>query len=282
MRHAFVAEHEPEIELSQEVIDELAKREAEQEEDARDQEEAAMIIQSLIRKRRARQAFIMLRELAAAVRVITKVARRKRRRTIRRATLLVQARVRAWLCWTRGICRFNTLLVIIDGLRAAHLDAVSNGKLISTSLCSHLSTSVRSRTARRSARIQKTCARTKEGVHASGGAQKVAMVGGATRNASVLQARRQNFINGLLPKHADLPKAHLDLVAHPHGDDKDPDARPTFKCKHRAIASNRTSTRKARTRPRLQLGISNANLSSGSVLGNMRGASDNLCNPLAA
>ena len=270
MRHAFVAEHEPEIELSQEVIDELAKREAEQEEDARDQEEAAMIIQSLIRKRRARQAFIMLRELAAAVRVITKVARRKRRRTIRRATLLVQARVRAWLCWTRGICRFNTLLVIIDGLRAAHLRCLKRqvDQHFAMLALEHKRAEAEQLVVRHGSK-RPALVRKKEVPAApeeDGGRFR--------RNASVLQARRQNFINGLLPKHA-LPKAtsissRIPMVM---------TRTPTLGQHSSASIVPLPATGPAPgsdPRPRLQLGISNANLSSGSVLGNMRSASQSM------
>ena len=64
------AEVEPEIELSEEVLEELAKREASLSEERRQREEAALVIQGLMRQKRTRRAFRMLMALAKAVSLV--------------------------------------------------------------------------------------------------------------------------------------------------------------------------------------------------------------------
>ena len=120
----FFSEHPPEVELSEEVVDELAKRETLQSEEMRRREEAVALIQSLVRQKKTRRAFRMLMALAKAVSLVARVMRRRRRRKRRRAALLVQARFRAYICATRGICGFNTMLRLIICVRQAHQRAL--------------------------------------------------------------------------------------------------------------------------------------------------------------
>ena len=95
------------------VLGELAKREAAMSEEIRQREEAAALIQALVRRRKTVRAFNMLLRLARAANLVAKVIRRRRRRARRRAALCVQARLRAYICHTRGICSFNTIMLII-------------------------------------------------------------------------------------------------------------------------------------------------------------------------
>ena len=128
----FFSEHPPEVELSEEVVEELAKRETLQSEEMRRREEAVALIQSLVRQKKTRRAFRMLIALAKAVSLVARVMRRRRRRARRRAALLVQARFRAFICYSRGICSFKTMLRLIICVRQAHQRALKRCALAQT------------------------------------------------------------------------------------------------------------------------------------------------------
>ena len=77
------------------------------------------MIQSLVRQKRTRRAFAMLRALAKSVRIVSKAMRFWQFRRHRKAALCVQAHLRAYVCESRGICRHGTILAIIYGTRAS-------------------------------------------------------------------------------------------------------------------------------------------------------------------
>ena len=103
---AFEESADAEIELSEEVLEELALRESELADERARQEDAASLIQSLHRQNKTRRAFRMLRGLAAAVRVVAHAIRVRRQRR-RAAALFCQARFRAYICESRGMSRFD-------------------------------------------------------------------------------------------------------------------------------------------------------------------------------
>jgi hypothetical protein len=106
------------------VLEELAKREAAQNEALRAREDAAKLIQALVRQRKTLRAFRTLMRLAKAVSLVARVIRRIRRRARRRAALFVQAHLRAYICHTHGICSHHTIMLIITSTRAAHTRAL--------------------------------------------------------------------------------------------------------------------------------------------------------------
>ena len=66
----------------------------------------------------------MLRGLAAAVRVVAHAIRVRRQRKRRAAALFCQARFRAYICESRGICHASTIILIIEQTREAHARAL--------------------------------------------------------------------------------------------------------------------------------------------------------------
>lgn len=121
---AFEESADAEIELSEEVLEELALRESELADERARQEDAASLIQSLHRQNKTRRAFRMLRGLAAAVRVVAHAIRVRRQRKRRAAALFCQARFRAYICESRGICHASTIILIIEQTREAHARAL--------------------------------------------------------------------------------------------------------------------------------------------------------------
>ena len=121
---SMTGETADEVELSEEVLDELAKREAELNEERTLMEEAASLIQSITRQRKTKRAFRMLRALAGAVRIVARAVRSFQRRKRRKAALFVQCRFRAFICHTRGIAHGDTVIHIILCCREAHLRAL--------------------------------------------------------------------------------------------------------------------------------------------------------------
>mmetsp|Transcript_4192 Transcript_4192/g.9175 ORF Transcript_4192/g.9175 Transcript_4192/m.9175 type:complete len:753 (-) Transcript_4192:251-2509(-) len=112
---------EEEIELTEEVLAELGKREALARSEERLKEEAASIIQSVVRKRRTTRAFRTLQRMAHAVRIVTRFVRMWQRKRHRRAVLILQAHARAYVVHRLLICDYNTMITIIEGTRAAYL-----------------------------------------------------------------------------------------------------------------------------------------------------------------
>ena len=119
------AEREDEIELSEDVLAELAKREELQRVEDRDREEAAAAIQAIVRQRRTTRAFKMLRRMAIAVRLVTQYVKSFRRRRRRKAALVVQKHARASIVHRLGICDYCVMLGLISSTRAAYARCLS-------------------------------------------------------------------------------------------------------------------------------------------------------------
>jgi hypothetical protein len=117
-------EKPPELELSEEVLETLAGSEAVRARIQAEREEAARLIQAIMRRRKSRAAFRMLKRLSSAVLLVIRWVRRRRRRKQRRAALVIQAHFRAGLCQKLQICSYAALLCAVYGLRAMHNRAV--------------------------------------------------------------------------------------------------------------------------------------------------------------
>jgi hypothetical protein len=210
------AEKEPEIELSDDVLAELAKREAALQAEQAEREEAAQLLQAAVRRKRTNKAFRVLRYYAGAVRIISRLIRRRRRRKRLRAALLLQARIRAYLCSSRGICSFGTVLLIIRCTRTAHLRAmtrlVNRRHFLRTTQDAMAQLEEKRREAEKLVdkfELRKTHQEAYEvrrgEAHGSHDAAEPTP-GRFRRGASILGSRGQRFAMGLLPVHS-LPKA---------------------------------------------------------------------------
>ena len=213
------AEVEPEIELSEEVLEELAKREASLSEERRQREEAALVIQGLMRQKRTRRAFRMLMALAKAVSLVARWVRRRRKRKLRWAALFVQSHFRAYVCHKRGICHHKTILLIINTTRYAHYKAII--RMVDRRMALY---NLEKKRREAEQLVTKYDARKKKYSKMSGRAasrspskrpesakpkekEPSKRMGRFSRNTSVLGARGQSFVSGLLPKGTTLPKA---------------------------------------------------------------------------
>jgi len=114
------AEREEEVELSDEVVAQLAKREAEQRDEDGVRAEAAAFIQGVFRKNKTIKAFRMLKHLATAIRVVTRFMLAFIRRRRRKAILIMQTYTRAFILDKMGICKRSTALAVINGTRRAY------------------------------------------------------------------------------------------------------------------------------------------------------------------
>ena len=114
------AEKEEEVELSEEVLVELGKREAQ----VREREdlvlEAAVLIQGIYRQKKTKKAFQFLRRMAIAVRLVNRFFSQWRRRRRRNAALKIQTAARAYVLHKLGICERSTALAVISGTRSAY------------------------------------------------------------------------------------------------------------------------------------------------------------------
>ena len=122
--HAFGEKPPTDIELEEEVLEALARAEAALLRENAERDEAAKFIQGVVRSRRSNRGFRMLMRLAAVTKVVVRWTRRRRLRRRRRAAYTIQAHARAYMCASRGICPYDTMLCIIDGLHRIHLRAV--------------------------------------------------------------------------------------------------------------------------------------------------------------
>ena len=114
------AEKEDEVELSEEVLAQLGKREAAKKEEEDEMLEAVVLIQGAWRTKKTKQTFALLRRLAVAVRVVTKAMLHWRRRRYRKASLILQAHARAYILHSVGICERRVALAVILGCRRAY------------------------------------------------------------------------------------------------------------------------------------------------------------------
>lgn len=219
------------VSVTGQVLDELAKRETAIASEGMRQEEAASLIQSLIRRRRTRHSFAMLMKLAKAARVVSRGMRAWANRRYRKAALCVQAHLRSYVCQSRGICRASTILLIIYGTRASHVRAMARlyqaretyRQLLAAKRAAER-TLTRAETRKRAAEEAKAAKASRRGRRAGraskesadgvggGSSDKAATASAAARppgrfrlGTMALGARGQNLVNGLLPRGA-LPR----------------------------------------------------------------------------
>jgi len=121
---AMFQEQDQEVELSDEVLQEIGKREAMMRSEERARIEAASIIQSVVRTKRTTRAFRTLQQMAHAVRIVTRFVRTWQRKRRRKAALMIQAHARSSICDRVGVCSYRTLLITIRGLQEAYLRCI--------------------------------------------------------------------------------------------------------------------------------------------------------------
>ena len=107
-----------EFELSDATLDEIHMREAEHLAWYTRREEAAIIIQGIVKRRKASRTLRFLIRMIRAVRLVAKCIVNWRHRRRRRAALRIQAHARAYICASLGLCSYGTTLAIVYGLRA--------------------------------------------------------------------------------------------------------------------------------------------------------------------